>query len=143
MSQRPVFIAHGDGLAWRMGRVFARNLQDLVDKYDDGTRGTHERGFLHTSTELAPGTNYHNAVRSRDGGRGVIGLSCVGYAQEALEIARFFCRHLNAGDHWTRTIQRPCLDNAHVELDGNALALLGLFNAWRANGSRRNVAEEL
>lgn len=139
---RPTMTADGSDSAWRFGRVFARNLEDLVNKFDDGGGGTHERGFLHTSTQSAPGTNYYHDVWSRDGGRGLIELAMFGCADQALEVARFFCRHLNAGDHWSRTIQRPPGDHPTWELDGNALALLGLYNAWRVTGRRREVAEE-
>lgn len=141
---RPLFLASGRDSAWNIGRIYARNVQDLLDKYDDGSSGYFERGFLHTSTGPAPGTNYYHDVWSRDGGRGLIELACLGYTTQAAEVARYFCRHLNAGNHWARTIQHPANPDApdSLELDGNALALLGVYNAWRVNGRSRELAEE-
>ena len=137
------FVAEGCDSAWQCSRVFGRNLRDLVAKVDDGSSPAYERGFLHTSTEPAPGTNYYRDVWSRDGGRGLIELACLGYTDLALDVASYFARHLNAGDHWSRTIQNPPTGGATYELDGNALALLGLYHAWRVKGRQMQHAELL
>lgn len=130
---RPFLRLDGCDMARLMTRVFRENLHDLADKFDDGS-GEYERGYLHTSTELAPGTNYYNTVWSRDGGRGLIELALFGYVEEAVAIAEFFLRHINGGDHWSRIIDHEPDPHA-IETDGNGLALLGIYQAWRVSGA--------
>lgn len=137
----PTLTASGTDSAWHTGRIFRENVVDLVAKVDRGG-GEFEEGFFHTSTEPAEGTNYYFDVWSRDGGRGLIELARFGFLDEALLVARYFLRHMNAGDHWSRCIQSEP-DPAAVETDGNALALLGIYNTWVASGRRRELAEEL
>lgn len=137
---RPTVRFSGCDAARLMNRVFRENLLDLVDKFDDGS-GDYERGYLHTSTEPAPGTNYYNTVWSRDGGRGLIELALFGYVEEAVAVAEFFLRHINGGDHWSRIIDRDPDPHA-IETDGNGLALLGIYQAWRVSGSDPRRADD-
>lgn len=136
---RPSLRFDGCDAARIMTRVFRENLHDLADKFDPGG-GQYERGYLHTSTELAPGTNYYNTVWSRDGGRGLIELALLGYVEEAVAVAEFFLRHINGGDHWSRIINLEP-DHEAIETDGNGLALLGIYQAWRVSGANRERAE--
>jgi len=136
----PTLIPRGTDLAWHTARLFRENLRDLVVKVDRG-EGEYEAGFFHTSTERGPGTNYYDDVWSRDGGRGLIELARFGFIDEAVSVARYFLRHMNGGDHWSRCIHgKPSA--VAVETDGNAMALLGIYNAWACAGRGADLAEE-
>lgn len=45
----PVFEFDGCDTAKMMNRVFAENIADLLNKYDEGSKN-YGKGFLHTST---------------------------------------------------------------------------------------------
>ena len=138
---RPLIKFTGDEWARRMNSVFAENLQDLLDKVEDGA-GEYERGFLHTSTIDHEGTCYYDQMWSRDCGRGIIELAKLGFKDEALWVTRYFLSHMNFGDHWGRelTTKHP---NTDMELDGNANVILGMYNTYRAWDSDKGIAMEI
>ena len=95
----------GDDLARAAGAIFCETLKDLTNKYDDGTETGYGRGYLHTSTYDHPEPPcYYSSMWSRDAGRGLTELARLGFAEPALDIARYFVSHLNCGDHWGRCL---------------------------------------
>jgi hypothetical protein len=129
----------GDRFADLVSCIFAETLQDLLDKWEDGS-GTYPRGYLHTSTMAHEGTCYHGQMWSRDCGRGVIELASLGFDGEALATARYFLSHITYGSHWARELHDA--NSGQNELDGNAMALLAICSAWAANGSTEALAAE-
>ena len=130
-----------DSSAQRATVIFAETLQDLYDKYENGgsENPRYEKGFLHTSTVQHEGTCYYRDMWLRDCARGMIELSRFGFADEALEVAEYFLKHITFGNHWGREIHSQRREH---ELDGNALALLGIYNVWKAAGMDPAIAND-
>jgi len=135
----PLMKFEGSDTAKQMNRIFAENLQDLLKKLDDG-KGEFEPGFIHTSTMQHEGYCYFKETWSRDGGRGLIELARLGFDKEALLIARYFLRNKNYHNHWGRVLQLK--NDGPYEIDGNVTILLGLFNTWKINGKKNDIARE-
>lgn len=123
----PVIRFDGSDSARMMNAVVSENLNDLVKKVDKGSL-KYPAGFFHTSTFQHPGTCYYDDIWSRDGGRGLIELAKYGYVEEAELVAGYFCDNLNHTDHWGRRLDS--YDRCQYEIDGNALALLGLYHTY-------------
>jgi hypothetical protein len=129
-----------DPTAQTASAIFAETLQDMLDKVDDGTADPRfEKGYFHTSTLQHEGTCYYGSMWLRDAGRGLVELARLGFAEQALDVSRYLLRHLTFGDHWGREVH----GKRHVhELDGNALALLGIARTWIAAGRDASVGAE-
>lgn len=132
----PVLRFEGDDWARMMNAVFAENLHDMVSKVDDG-KGEYEAGYFHTSTIPHEGTCYYHSTWTRDAGRGLIELCRLGFAEQAQAAAEYLLRHINHGDHWGRTADRA--DPCEYETNGNALILLGVYNAWKITGKQQET----
>lgn len=130
----------GDDLSKRLNAVFAENVKDILDKVDEGGNGF-DRGFIHSSTVRHEGTCYYDQLWTRDGGRGMIELSRLGFIDDVLPVVRYLLGHITFGDHWGRVVNitRYGLN----ELDGEAYILLGLYNAYKASGFNRNIGLEI
>ena len=135
----------GSDSAKQMSRIFAENVHDLTCKVDRGGNKDFEPGFLHTSTMRHEGTCYYDNMWSRDGGRGLIELCRLGFSEDALLVSRYFLNHINFDDHWGRIIGDMDVTDVRMkfETDGNAMALLGLYNTWKINGKTEAIAKEL
>lgn len=103
MTVVPRMKFEGSDSAKQMNRIFAENLQDLLNKIDDD-RGKYPSGFMHTSTMPHQGTHYYDDVWIRDGGRGLIELARYGFTKQAERVSNFFLNHINLKDHWGRVI---------------------------------------
>ncbi len=128
----------GGAFAETLSNIYAETLNDLVAKYDDGSAGGYEKGFLHTSTYSHPGTCYYNQMWARDCGRGVLELVKQGFIEEASDVAEYFLNHITYGDHWSREIhmKNPILEK---EVDGNFLIMLSLYQVWRYTGKTKGA----
>jgi hypothetical protein len=139
----------GSDSARQMSRIFAENVCDLRSKVDRGGDARYGDGFFHTSTVPHEGTCYYDHMWSRDAGRGLIELCRLGFAEDALRVTRFFLDHVSYEDHWGRMIAKGgareelLMDFMRCETDGNAMALLGIYNTWRINGRTTALAKEL
>lgn len=132
----------GDAYAQMATVIFTETLQDMRNKIEDGTNPKFPAGFFHTSTEEAGVPQYYNDMWSRDCGRGLIELSRLGFANDVKMIARYFLTHKNFGDHWGREIHKTTPSTMAYEIDGNAWALTGICQAWKANGKDKTLGKE-
>lgn len=145
----PVFEFDGCDTARMMNRVFAENIIDLLNKYDDGS-DNFDKGFLHTSTMPHEGTCYYAYEWTRDSGRGIIETARMGCVDKAKDAVRFLMSNKNMGDHWGRIAAQDRSMTSDVagnscafESDGNALVLLAFYNTWKYDGKRMDFARDI
>lgn len=131
----------GDEFADKASAIFAETLQDMRNKIEDGSNPKYPLGFFHTSTEEAGVPQYYKDMWGRDCGRGVIELSRLGFAEDALNISSYFLSHITKGNQWGRELHQQHT-SATCELDANALILSAICATWKANGMSLNIGKE-
>lgn len=140
-SQTPRIRFAGDEFADKASIIFAETLQDMRNKIEHEDNGKFAAGFFHTSTEEAGVPQYYNDMWSRDVGRGVIELSRLGFADDALLISRYFLSHITLGDHWGREMHQKHVSKM-CELDGNVMILSAICATWEASGRNNKIGTE-